>query len=83
MPLTFVVGTKTDLAFKRDVSYDEGQSLARELGAFYFEVSTAINTNVSSLFESAVSRILEGIHEPFSFPDNAGNSLDEEEEAED
>ena len=51
MPQTLIVGTKTDLAYKRDVSYDEGQSLARELGASYFEVSTAINTNVNTLFE--------------------------------
>jgi hypothetical protein len=32
------------------VSYEEARHCALELNAFYFEVSSAINTNVASVF---------------------------------
>ena len=40
--MTVVVGTKTDLAYDREVSYEEASQLARDLGASYVEVSSAI-----------------------------------------
>ena len=44
--VTVIVGTKADLAYQREISYEEARSLADELNATYIEVSSAINTNV-------------------------------------
>lgn len=63
-PVTIIVGTKTDLAYHREVSYEEGQSLADELHTSYLEISAAINTNVCGVFESALQQLIEGIHGP-------------------
>jgi ethanolamine utilization protein EutP (predicted NTPase) len=55
------VGTKTDLAYQRQVSHEEGVCLASDLNANYFEISSAINTNVQGLFNSLVFELLEGV----------------------
>lgn len=40
-----VVGTKSDLILSREISYDEGQSIARSIGAVYVETSSVNNEN--------------------------------------
>lgn len=40
------------------MSYEEARHCALELNAYYFEVSSAINTNVTSVFESAITQLL-------------------------
>ena len=40
------------------MSYEEARQCALELNAYYFEVSSAINTNVTSVFESAITQLL-------------------------
>lgn len=45
-----LVGNKTDLADKREVSSDEGSSKAAELGVLFSEVSAKAGTNIKALF---------------------------------
>lgn len=48
----FLVGTKLDLAGEqREVSVEEGEAAARDMGAEYFEVSAKAESNVRHLFE--------------------------------
>ena len=61
-PMTLIVGTKTDLAYQREVSYEEGQALANDINSSYIEISSAINTNVQSLFHSVLTQLIEKIH---------------------
>ena len=57
-PIVIVAGAKTDLAEKRKVSYEEARAFALEIDASYIEVSSAINSNVNSLFDMVSSQIL-------------------------
>ncbi len=50
----FLCGTKVDCAESREISPEEGQQLADELGASYFEVSAKINVNVEALFHAII-----------------------------
>ena len=45
-----VVGNKTDLESKREVSYDEGRAFAEEIGAGFWEVSAKNKDNIEELF---------------------------------
>jgi GTPase SAR1 family protein len=49
--VTIVVGAKTDLSDSRVIPYEEARELASEINATYLEVSSALNTNVNSIFE--------------------------------
>jgi homospermidine synthase len=53
--VTIVVGTKTDLAFGRKVSFEEARELSASINATYLEISSVINTNVKYLFEIALT----------------------------
>jgi small GTP-binding protein len=52
-----IVGTKSDLSESRVVSVEEGDSMARKLGALFMEVSSLENTNVDRVFQT----LLEGM----------------------
>ena len=41
-----VVGTKSDLTLSREISYDEGQSIAISIGAVYVETSSVNNVSI-------------------------------------
>lgn len=47
----YVVGNKADLIDKREVSMEEAQSLAKELGIKYYETSAKSGDNVEIIFE--------------------------------
>jgi small GTP-binding protein len=61
MPVLFVVGNKMDLVDERVVQYDHGESMAKELGAFFTEVSAKTGVGVDELFiriaEEALKRL--------------------------
>ncbi len=59
--MTIVVGTKTDLAYSRDVSFEEAKELALDLNASYVEVSSVLNTNVNSLFTSVLDQLMNNL----------------------
>ena len=47
-----LVGNKIDLAEKREVSTEEANSLADELGVVFIEVSAKTGVNVKNLFKN-------------------------------
>ena len=56
----FVVGTKSDLAASRVVSVEEGQDLARTIGAVsYSEISAETGDGIASLFASVARHVFD------------------------
>ena len=49
-PPAILVGTKQDLKTKREISFNEAQSLADSLSLPYIETSAAANVNVKEVF---------------------------------
>ena len=47
----FLVGNKIDLTEKRQVSTEEGEKKAKELGAFFAETSAKTSVNIKQLFK--------------------------------
>lgn len=66
----FLVGNKADLADKRQVSLEEGQQHASNLGAEFIETSAKTDYNVKSLFRQMADTLLYGgqKREPASEP---------------
>ena len=56
--MTLIVGAKTDLSDNRVILYEEARELAAELNAAYLEVSSAINTNVTSIFDRLIEELI-------------------------
>lgn len=56
-----LVGNKCDLEDIRDVSVEEGKSLAEEEGLFFIETSALNSTNVNTAFEIVIREIYNNI----------------------
>ena len=56
-----LVGNKTDLADKRQVSYQEGQKFARDNGLIFFETSALDGNNVEAAFIKGATEVYEGV----------------------
>jgi len=52
-----LVGNKTDLNDKRQVSLEEGESKAKELGVMFIETSAKAGHNVKQLFKSVAAAL--------------------------
>ena len=63
----FIAGNKSDLAEQRQVTEDEGEKLAEELGAAFFETSAKSGENVKTLFDDLAKKLI----------GNDGNDQDE------
>ncbi len=48
--IIMLVGNKTDLADKRQVSAEEGEAKAKKLNVLFFETSAKSNTNIKQMF---------------------------------
>jgi Ras-related protein Rab-6A len=48
--IIMLVGNKTDLADKRQVTAEEGESKAKKLNVLFFETSAKSNTNIKQMF---------------------------------
>jgi small GTP-binding protein len=61
MPMLFVVGNKCDLVNERIISTEQGSTIAKELGAFFCEVSAMSGAGIDELFmrvaEEAIKRL--------------------------
>ena len=55
-----LVGNKTDLTDKREVSVEEGDARAREAGVMFIETSAKAGFNVKALFRRATARVSGG-----------------------
>ena len=52
-----LVGNKSDLVDKRQVSIEEGDARARELGALFIETSAKAGFNVGALFKKVAAAL--------------------------
>lgn len=55
--VTILVGNKSDLKDAREVSMDEGKSLAETQGLFFMETSALDSSNVTAAFQTVVREI--------------------------
>lgn len=51
-------GTKCDLNFKRQVSYDEGSIFAKKYGYDFYETSAKNNQNIDEIFEISSEKLM-------------------------
>lgn len=72
-PPSLLIGTRCDLVDKRQVTYEEGQALAAELGCHYIETSAKDDINISETFqfltECIYHKFVLGNDEPLPLPD--------------
>lgn len=68
-----LVGNKTDLADKRQISYDEGEQKAKTLNVMFAEVSAKTGYNVKGLFRKIASSLVPEIDQLI---DNQNNMMD-------
>jgi small GTP-binding protein len=62
MPILFVVANKIDLVDERRVLPEQGQAVAKELGAFYSEVSAKSGSGIDELFVRVAEESLKRIN---------------------
>lgn len=55
--IIFLVGNKTDLEDRREVTKEEGQKKADERGIFFMETSAKVGTDVKKLFRTLASKL--------------------------
>lgn len=53
-----LLGNKCDLTIERQVSYEQGEELARKYGIKFFETSAKMNTNITEAFEHVINKIV-------------------------
>ncbi|KAJ0791346.1 putative small GTPase, P-loop containing nucleoside triphosphate hydrolase [Helianthus annuus] len=58
---TMLVGNKSDLENIREVSVEEGKSLAEEEELFFIETSALDSTNVTTAFETVIRAIYDNV----------------------
>jgi GTPase SAR1 family protein len=63
MPILFVVGNKMDLVEERTVKTDEGEAVARDLRAIYFEVSAKSGRGIEELFVRVAEESVKKLNE--------------------
>ena len=69
MPMTYLVGNKSELQDKREISIDEANARADQFNATYLEVSAKSGNNIDELLDDISERILS----KNIVDDNAGN----------
>ena len=73
--ILFLVGNKTDLSNKRQISYQEGKNKAEELGMHFREVSAKNGDNILVLFVDISESMVEYIKEHPDAIEEKDNSL--------
>ena len=68
MPILFVVGNKNDLVEERKVESEQAELFAKEIGAFYYEVSAKTGSGIEELFnrvaEESYNKLIHENNEP-------------------
>ena len=60
-----LVGNKSDLSDRRQVSIEEGQELANKYGIVFYETSAKNGTNVENIFNDSADKIANNIDEGY------------------
>ncbi len=60
--LLFLIGNKTDLNDKREVSYEEGEAYAKSHKMMFIETSAKTGFNINEIFEKSVKQIAKNIN---------------------
>jgi Ras-related protein Rab-2A len=60
-----LVGNKSDLEDRRQVSTEEGQELADKYGILFYETSAKDGTNVSEIFQDSAEKIAKNIEQGY------------------
>ena len=59
--LFVLIGNKIDLADKREVSFEEGEALAKKYGMLFFETSAKNGDNIKNVYEQSCQEIAKRI----------------------
>ena len=70
------MGAKTDLSDNRVITYEEGRELATGLNSTYLEISSAINTNVTTIFDRLIEELIP--QDDMSFEDEEDEEITDE-----
>ena len=60
-----LIGNKSDLNEKREVSFEEGQELADKYGMLFYETSAKDGTNVECIFNDSANKIAQKLEQGF------------------
>ena len=71
-----LVGNKCDCEAKREVTYEQGQELAEELGCPFFEASVKDSVNVNRIFEKLTDVIVSSENERATGESESTNHVD-------
>lgn len=73
--IIFLVGNKCDLVQKRNISFEEGEKLSKDLDVFFMEVSAKSGQNVFLLFEQITNYLCQNAENSrdFDYDDNDNN----------
>ncbi|KAJ7770782.1 ras protein [Mycena maculata] len=78
-PILMLVGNKSDKAYEREVSKEEGQALARQFGCEFIETSAKTAQNVERVFTSLVRALRQTRNlEPGNAPNPPGRPQERE-----
>ena len=70
-----LLGNKAEMENERTVSVHEADTLAKDQGMYFFEVSAVANLNVARSFNIILERILKDIHKNVLDPYNESNGI--------
>ena len=77
LPLIYLVGNKIDLVEEREISDEEGISLANDLNMKYFGVSAKTGENVDNLLNDIVNSLINNKNNKIDKFDNVKKILDQ------
>lgn len=74
MPILFVIANKMDLVDERQVSTAQGEEVAQELSAIYYEVSAKSGRGIDDLFIRVAEESLKKLKKDDGAPSNKGTT---------
>jgi GTPase SAR1 family protein len=63
MPTVFIVGNKSDLTDERKIATEQGQTVSKEMGAFFAEVSAKSGRGIDELVVRVAEEAVKKMHE--------------------
>jgi len=70
-----LVGNKSDLGERRDVSFDEATQKSHEFGVMYVEVSAKLGTNIKALFRKVANALPSQADDGLASGDNSSTNV--------